>query len=58
MQLNATQQDVSNQTKKYTTPSCTLQAVEWWFYSGGRKIQQQQSERTTSRGSLKGAGVV
>ena len=42
--------------KTHTTPSCTLQAVEWWLYSGGRKIQQQQSAKMTGRGSLKDAG--
>ena len=28
---------MSNQaTKTHTTPSCVLQAIEWWLYSGGR----------------------
>ena len=50
-------QDVSNQTTKtHATPSCVLPAIEWWLYSGGRKIQQQQSAKTTGRGSLKDAG--
>ena len=35
-----------------------LQAVEWWLYSGGRKIEQQQSAKTTGRGSLQDAGCV
>ena len=74
MQLNATEQDVSNQTKKpnktkqnktnkqtkkknththtHATLSRILQAVEWWLYSGGRSIQQQQPAKPTGRGSL------
>ena len=35
-------QDVSNQTTKtHTTPSCVLQAIEWWFYLQVVGVQQQ-----------------
>ena len=55
MQLSRTRTTRQN---THTTPSCILQAVEWCLYSGGRKIQQQQSAKTTGRGSLKDAGPI
>ena len=49
----------SSQTKKKThaTPSCTLQAIEWWLYFQVVGVQQQSTMMVTTAGSIPGSWV-